>query len=426
MIEGLSSSTHLPILGREQKVVRLPVHNRYHAPMNATDNYRNLLILILLLLGTVVGLAGTDLVLPAAPSLPAELGGTAAQAQSVFSSYVIGLGIGLLVIGELGARWDQRIILVASLLSFAVLSYLASTAQSLNALSTFRVFQGFSAAAPAVFSPGIIKRLYSDKAAVRAMGLIASIQSIVPAFAPLAGAWLLTLSSWRFLFEITAAIAFGVAILAALFMGPLIQKAQPASWRVYWRICNNPEFLQLAGSQALTFGALLTFVFGVPVVFTASFGVSINYFVALQICGVSCFILAANLSHLLVNRFGAIRIVLWGTACAATAAASLAIYGLSGGSNAAVVIALFAPMNLGLGLRGPTGFMLALNACEEEHSRGTAIILLASFGTVGLGTLIAAPFLSLGLFPLAATSVIFAVAGLILIYRATTNSMSKS
>ena len=58
--------------------------------------------------GTVLGIAGTDLVLPAVPSLPAALGGTAEQAQLVLAAYVLGTLTGLLTYGELGARYDPR------------------------------------------------------------------------------------------------------------------------------------------------------------------------------------------------------------------------------------------------------------------------------------------------------------------------------
>ena len=52
---------------------------------------------------TALGIAGTDLVLPAVPSLPAALGGTPARAQLVLAAYVAGTGLGLLLFGELGA-----------------------------------------------------------------------------------------------------------------------------------------------------------------------------------------------------------------------------------------------------------------------------------------------------------------------------------
>ena len=44
----------------------------------------------LLVLGTVLGLAGTDLILPAVPALPETLGGTQAVAQLVLAAFVAG------------------------------------------------------------------------------------------------------------------------------------------------------------------------------------------------------------------------------------------------------------------------------------------------------------------------------------------------
>src|SRR6187397_2224543 len=72
-------------------------------------------VFALIVSGTVLGIAGTDLILPAIPSLPAALGGTAERAQLVLASYVFGTLVGLLIFGELGARRDPRWLLVGSL-----------------------------------------------------------------------------------------------------------------------------------------------------------------------------------------------------------------------------------------------------------------------------------------------------------------------
>jgi DHA1 family bicyclomycin/chloramphenicol resistance-like MFS transporter len=57
----------------------------------------------LIVAGTVLGLAGTNLVLPAVPSLPAALGGTLGQAQLVLAAFVAGSACGLLLFGERGS-----------------------------------------------------------------------------------------------------------------------------------------------------------------------------------------------------------------------------------------------------------------------------------------------------------------------------------
>ena len=79
--------------------------------------------LALVVASTVLGLMGTDLVLPAVPSLPEMLGGDPGEAQLVIAAYVGGTGIGLLVFGALGNRFATRTLFIASLLLTAVVSF---------------------------------------------------------------------------------------------------------------------------------------------------------------------------------------------------------------------------------------------------------------------------------------------------------------
>src|SRR5262245_17965657 len=118
--------------------------------MQAEDNSARsspALAFALIVSGTVLGLAGTNLVLPAVPSLPAFLGGTLEQAQLVLASFVAGSACGLLLFGALGARFDQRALLVASLLAYGVLSALAATSGSLGVLIGIALVQGMTSAA---------------------------------------------------------------------------------------------------------------------------------------------------------------------------------------------------------------------------------------------------------------------------------------
>ena len=71
---------------------------------------------------TALGLAGTDLVLPAVPDLQRQLGGTAESAQLVLAAFTAGAACGLLLFGELGTHFDQRRLLVGSLLAYAAAS----------------------------------------------------------------------------------------------------------------------------------------------------------------------------------------------------------------------------------------------------------------------------------------------------------------
>lgn len=230
--------------------------------------------------GTVLGLAGTDLVLPAVPALPRALGGSPALAQLVLAAFVAGAGAGLLLFGELGARFDQRRLLVLSLAAYASVSWAAGRSESLELLVALRFFQGAAGSAAAVFAPGMLRALYDEPRAVRAIGRLASIESLVPALAPVAGAWIVAVAGWRATFDAVALLSLLLAVTLALLIRRLPEIAPVAASGGFARLFRDPVFLRYSLSHAFTLGGLLSFVFGAPAVITRSMGGSIFDFSA--------------------------------------------------------------------------------------------------------------------------------------------------
>ena len=152
---------------------------------------------------------------------------------------------------------------------------------------------------------------------------------------------------------------------------------------------------------AATLGGLLTFVFGAPAVLTGPLGGTLGDFVRMQVTGIVFFIAAANLASRLALSFGAEPMIMAGSALSAAGAAGILVYALAGGVDPLVITALFVPVNLGLGLRGPPGFFRAVLASHGDDARGAALVILAILLAAAGGTAIAAPFITLGLVPLA-------------------------
>ena len=371
----------------------------------------------LLLLGTTLGLAGTDLVLPAVPGLPEVLGGSAAMAQLVLAAFVAGGCIGLILFGELGARLDQRRLLVGSLIAYALVSLGCALAPSLPALVGLRFLHGLSSSAAAVFAPGMIRAMFDEARAVRAIGLMGSVESLVPALAPVAGVWLLALG-WNGSFYVIAALSLLVAVLVSALGSSLPVPPPTRGKGSYFRLLINPVYLRYAFSQAFTLGGLLVFVFGAPAMMTKALGLSLNDFILMQVIGIAFFIAAANAASRLAEMFGAERMILLGSAVSALGLAGLCAYGLTGGSGIAMVVALWVPVNLGLGLRGPPGFFRAILASEGDDARGAALVILFILGTTATGTAIAAPFVTAGLAALAAVATAFSCLSVVLLLAA--------
>lgn len=366
--------------------------------------------LALIVASTVLGLMGTDLMLPAVPSLPDALGGDAAAAQLVLAAYVAGTAGGLLAFGALGDRVGTRVLLVASLGLTGVVSLACAAAPDIWTLVALRAVQGAVASGPAVFAPGIVKAMFDDAGAVRALGALGSIESLAPALAPILGAWLLAQGGWQLSFELIGVVALLLAAAFALYRH-LPQAARRPSGS-YARLLTDPVYLRYSLSHALTLGGLLVFVFGAPAVIVHALGGTLGGFITMQVCGIATFIVAANAASRLAARYGAERLITLGTALCAAAAAGLLAYALVGGRDIWLITALFVPMNTGLGLRGPPGFFRAVVASHGDDARGAALVILGIVGVTALGTAAVAPFIEHGLAPLALAALLLQASAL--------------
>jgi DHA1 family bicyclomycin/chloramphenicol resistance-like MFS transporter len=354
--------------------------------------------------GTVLGLAGTDLVLPAVPGLPREIGGGLAGAQLVIAAFVAGTAAGLLLFGEIGPRWGQRNVLIAALVAYAILSLACAFAGGMDMLIALRFLQGIAASAPAVFAPSIIRVLFSDAGATKALGALGSLESLVPAFAPAVGLWLLTLWGWKASFLATMGLAAALAIAMICTGNALLKGCPPNSAGSYWKLLRNRCFLRYALSHAFVLGGLLIFVFGAPSVIVNAMHGTLSDFIWMQICSVGGFILAANTAGFLVQRFDAEAVISMGTWLAASSALAILAFAVGGGRNPHMLIYLFTPMGVGLGLRGPPGFFRAIVSSGGDDARAASLTILAIMVVSAGGTALAAPFLRFGLVALAVAS----------------------
>lgn len=360
--------------------------------------------------GTLLGLMGTDLVLPAIPSLPQTLGGGAAAAQLVLAAYVGGTGVGLLAFGALGDRFATRTLLIGSLLLTGLASLTCAWAPTAGALIALRALQGVVASGPAVFAPGICRAMFDEASAVRALGALGGIESLAPALAPVLGAWLLGVGGWPLSFQVMAGIALALAALNLAM--PLVPQVSHRPSGRYTRLLADPVYLRYALSQALALGGLQVLIFGAPAVLVRTFGGPLTNFLIMQGAGIAAFFIAANLAGILAARHSFERVILAGTLLATAGAAALLAYALAGGASHLVVTALFVPVNGGLGLRGPPGFYRAVAASGADDARGSALANLFIMLTSALGTAGVGPFIEKGLVPLATASLMLEVAGL--------------
>jgi MFS family permease len=384
----------------------------------ASATFSTLLICGVLLVGTVLGLAGTDLVLPSIPDLPAQLPGSAVEAQYVLAAYVGGAALGLFLFGSLADHMRPSRLLALSLGLFAVLSLACVVAPSIWALVGLRFLQGAVSSGAAVLAPGVIKRLFDEHAAARVIGVVGSIESLVPALAPIAGAWFALHFGWTASFIVTGVLS-AVATLVVLARPGVLPAGEVRehgnAGGSYLSLFGNPQYLRYAVSHALVLGALLTFVFAAPVLIVNNMGGSINDFIVLQIAGVSTFIACANGIGLVIKRLGTERLIMIGTVSALLGAIGLTGYALAGGNQPLLLIPFWLLINGGLGVRGGAGFVKALAAAPGNDARASAMMILLMTIVAAGSTAVLAPFLDGGLIVVAAALVVLLVPAVLLL-----------
>ncbi|WP_439101068.1 MFS transporter [Congregibacter sp.] len=369
----------------------------------------------LLVCCTVLGLAGTDLVLPAIPGLPDYLGGSIAQAQFVLATFAAGTGIGLLLFGELGSFVDHRKMLVSSLLAYGLLSAAAAMAHNLELLIALRFLQGVAASCAAVVTPGMVRALFDEQGALRALGALGSIESLAPAIAPIVGVWLLSAYGWSASFWVTAVLAVGLSVLVALSKRYVPAVSGNPSRLGYWMLVRSPVFQRYALSQGLSLGSLLAFVFAMPTVYVVAFGGDIQQFIIMQLLGISTYIVAANLSSRLVRRFGAERTIYGGSMLAFGGSIAMLAYGFTGGREPWVIWVLFLPFNMGFGFRGPPGFYRSLQASDGDDARASALVILYVMLITAAATALISPLVASGLWPAALAACVLGALSLVIL-----------
>ncbi|WP_075289803.1 MFS transporter [Pararhizobium arenae] len=369
------------------------------------------IVFLVIASGTVLGVAGVDLILPSVPYLPQALGGTVIEAQYVLAAYTLGTAIGLLSFGALGDRVERNFLFSASLTLFACVSFIASFASDLWMLVLLRAFQGAFGAAPAVFAPGLLRTIYGDREAPRVLGWLGSIESLAPALAPIAGLFLFQLGGWRLAF-VTMAAAATVATIASVILLPKPATHQRSGGGSYFALLRTPLFLRYALSQALSLGSIMIFVFGAPTAFTQGMGLPMTSFILMQVVGVSFFILGTVVSPRLTKRYGAERVIWGGTATVAGTFLAIFIVSSLGVGALTFIIPLFALNGIGFGIRGPVGFHRAIVAADGDDSRAAAMVVLTFLGVAAAGTAVAAPSLMQGVAPLAGLAAVVSAGAL--------------
>ena len=364
---------------------------------------------------TGVGMLASDLYLPALPSIQRDLLASLTATQATMAIFMFALAASQLAWGWVADRHGDARAIVAGTLMLAAGSLICALAEAMPPMLLGRLLQGLGAGAATVAVPALIRRRFSEKDSVGAMSLVATVESTIPALGPVIGAAIVLQWGWRvsfYLIALAAVVLLPVVsrIVRAGGQGPVHVPVPVAAGAARFA----PGFLRHALSYAAMFAALLMFVASAPHLVSGWLGSAISGFALLQLFGVGGFMAGAALGARGARKAGVESMVRAGSALQLLAGLLMLACAAVDLRSLPLLIAAWVLFCGGLGLRGPSLMSRTLSLANGSAGVAAGLAMTLAFGATAAATMAVAPFLGLGLYPVAIALCLLVVASMAL------------
>jgi len=323
-----------------------------------------------------------DMYLPALPQLATSLSSTAGAAQLSLSACIIGLGVGQLVVGPFSDRFGRKNPLLIGLSLFVLASALCAVSTSMTLLIALRLLQGAAGAAGIVLCRAIVADRFTGKAAAAYFSTIAAINGLAPILAPVFGAQVLRVGTWRTVFWVLTGIGVVLVALTLMFVRESLPKERRSASGVsgtlqaFRGLLTDRVYLGYAVAGSSVCAAMFGYISASPFLLQEGFGLTPQVFSLCFAVNAFGIVAMSQLSRFLLRRTDSVALMRWGVWQCAVGAGLLAGILLSGAGLLLVLGSLFVMVS-SVGLALPHASVLAMDL--HRTIAGSASALLGAF-----------------------------------------------
>lgn len=272
------------------------------------------LLTVLGLIATI-GAFSTDMYLASFTDITESLGVTPTQVQLTLTAFLIGLGVGQLLLGPASDKYGRRPVMLLGLGIFALSSIALIFTPNIAYFVVLRLIQGLSGAVGGVLARAIAVDLSRGTTAVRALSLIATVIGLGPLLAPPIGGLVAVFFGWRGVLAVLAIFGVGVWLLALIAVPESLrpedrtQGSVLGAYTSIWTILKNPVFALCTVSFSFGFTALMSYIAASPFVGQSVLGMGqLSY--SLSFATSASAILLANLVNSRLAVFWSVQTML--------------------------------------------------------------------------------------------------------------------
>lgn len=270
-------------------------------------NITNIKIILLLSLLAAFPPLSTDMYLPALPFLQKAWRQPMSTMNLTLVVFFATYCLSLTVYGPLSDRFGRRRPMLVGIAIYILASLMCAVSGNIYSLIIFRILQAAGAASASVISMAITKDLYEGHERQRLLGYMGVIMALAPMLAPVIGAWIMTYSSWPWIF-----VCQGT--LGLIAWGGVLNLEEPLKERsatgvkavlgMYLQLLQNKKYLGMVFLFSLMVFPHFSFIGSAADIYINTFNTSeqvFGYFFAFNALAIMCGSFAFTRLHKIIE-----------------------------------------------------------------------------------------------------------------------------
>jgi DHA1 family bicyclomycin/chloramphenicol resistance-like MFS transporter len=372
---------------------------------------------------SAAGPMAIDMYLPALPMIARDLHATQGQVEWSMTTFFLGLMLGQPFYGPLSDRFGRRPPLFVGMMLFVLASVACSLAASAPVLIVGRFLQGVGAGSAIAISAATIRDRYTGHEAARLLALRVMVLGLSPILAPVLGAALIGVMSWRFIFWFAA--GYGLLSTAMLLLIPETREPEHRTTTrigyvlgVYGRLARDRTFAGAVGVVALMQLAFSAYIADSSFVFIKIDHATPWLYGVIYASNALGFISLAQLTPNLMKRFKAEHLIVAGAALQASMAVVILACALSGHIQVPVLVGPLFLFLASFGLVGGPAVVTALRDHGSVAGTASSLLSLLQWGAAAIGSGLVAAFANGTALPMTGVMMAAAVVGVLVAQQA--------
>ncbi len=344
-----------------------------------------MLLPFLLILSLIAKFIEIDISVPSFPDMVRYFNVSEGTIQLTIAYNFLGFCIGGLFFGPLSECYGRRRIMIIGNTLLLIGAVGCIFAPSIFWLLISRFVQGIGVSTSVVVF-AIVADSYKGDEAVKFIGIMNSVLTVVMAIAPVLGSFINEIVGWRGNYA-TVAILCLISWVLLLLALPETKKDRDIfslkkMMKDYRKLLSSPRFVTLSLMSSLFSAAYMSFITCGPFLYMKTFGLSSTIYALHQGAIVGCFPLISLFAGKILQKLGAIKCVISGTSVVAIGSLLLVIFSIIVPHSFYLVTLSMIIFSIGCAIFQPVIFNASINVFPEiKGTASSAVSFIRAFIT---------------------------------------------